>query len=147
MGSGAIWLTTRETSEQLGISIRQLYRLIDSGALPAFKHGRIIRLRQEDVDGFGDGGSAGVLAPVDGPPASGAPGAMLPAPVGVRPSVNRARDRPPGLTELDTLERAGMSLEVVAQTVGARPDRAWRWRRDGVPNRWLRAVRQLAEAV
>ncbi len=43
---------TREAARQLGVPIRELYSLIDSGTLPAYKVGRDIKLRQADVDDF-----------------------------------------------------------------------------------------------
>ncbi len=46
------WLSTAEAARYLGITPRTLYRFIDQGQLPAFRLGRVIRLRQEDVDGF-----------------------------------------------------------------------------------------------
>jgi excisionase family DNA binding protein len=47
-----VWLSTREAARQLGITTRTLYRLIDSGQLPAYKFGRVIRLQEAEVDGF-----------------------------------------------------------------------------------------------
>ena len=53
MGSQEIqWLGTAEAARYLGITSRTLYRLIDSGQLPAYRFGRVIRLKQADVDGF-----------------------------------------------------------------------------------------------
>ena len=46
------WLSTREAAEQLGITTRTLYRLIDSGQLPAYKFGRVIRLKEREVEAF-----------------------------------------------------------------------------------------------
>lgn len=46
------WLGTAEAARYLGITTRTLYRLIDAGELPAFKFGRVIRLKQSDVDSF-----------------------------------------------------------------------------------------------
>lgn len=46
------WLTTREAIARLGVSPRELYRLVDAGELPAYKHGRDIRLRGDDVDAY-----------------------------------------------------------------------------------------------
>ncbi len=46
------WLSTREAARQLGITTRTLYRLIDSGQIPAYKFGRVIRLQQHEVDSF-----------------------------------------------------------------------------------------------
>lgn len=49
-----VWLSTKETARRLGITPRTLYRLIDEGQLPAYKFGRVIRLRADEVDGFID---------------------------------------------------------------------------------------------
>ena len=46
------WLSTREAAGQLGITTRTLYRLIDSGQLPAYKFGRVIRLKAHEVEAF-----------------------------------------------------------------------------------------------
>jgi excisionase family DNA binding protein len=41
-----------EAAEYLGVRPRTLYRRIDLGEIPAFKIGRVIRIRKEDVDAF-----------------------------------------------------------------------------------------------
>lgn len=46
------WMGTQEAARYLGITPRTLYRFINDGALPAFKMGRVIRLRQSDLDEF-----------------------------------------------------------------------------------------------
>ncbi len=46
------WLSTREASERLGVTLRSLYRFIDEGHLVAYKFGRVIRLQAADVDRF-----------------------------------------------------------------------------------------------
>ena len=46
------WMGTREAAEHLGVTLRTLYRFIDQGDLPAYKIGRVIRLRSEDVTSF-----------------------------------------------------------------------------------------------
>lgn len=46
------WETAAEASERLGISRQQLYRLIDRGHLPAYRIGRLIRLRVADVEAY-----------------------------------------------------------------------------------------------
>ncbi|MDA8291140.1 MAG: helix-turn-helix domain-containing protein [Actinomycetota bacterium] len=52
MGDSARWLSTKEASHLLGVNLRTLYRFIDEGELPAFKFGRVIRLREADVERF-----------------------------------------------------------------------------------------------
>ena len=53
-------MTTAEAAAALGVTIRTLYRLIDEGALPAYKLGRLIRLRTAEVEAYrdADGGGA-----------------------------------------------------------------------------------------
>ena len=46
------WLSTAEAAKYLGITPRTLYRFIDQGEIAAFRFGRVIRLKQEDVDQF-----------------------------------------------------------------------------------------------
>ncbi|MCB1038056.1 MAG: helix-turn-helix domain-containing protein [Acidimicrobiales bacterium] len=46
------WLSTAEAAKYLGITPRTLYRFIDEGQIAGFRFGRVIRLRQEDVDAF-----------------------------------------------------------------------------------------------
>jgi excisionase family DNA binding protein len=46
------WMSTKEAAEHLGVTLRSLYRFIDEGALAAFKFGRVIRLKADDVDAF-----------------------------------------------------------------------------------------------
>ena len=36
----------------LGVQVRTLYRLIDDGALPGYRIGRVIRIREQDVEAF-----------------------------------------------------------------------------------------------
>src|SRR5437763_7209085 len=44
------WMSTKEVCEALEVALRTLYRYIDSGELPAYKMGRLIRLRRRDVE-------------------------------------------------------------------------------------------------
>ncbi len=46
------WLSTPAAAKRLGITSRTLYRFIDEGQLPAFKFGRVIRLKKSDVDTY-----------------------------------------------------------------------------------------------
>jgi excisionase family DNA binding protein len=46
------WIGTAEASERLGVTLRTLYRLVDEGKLPAYKIGRVIRLKDADVEAF-----------------------------------------------------------------------------------------------
>jgi excisionase family DNA binding protein len=48
----AAWLGTKEAAGRLGVTLRSLYRFIDEGDLTAYKFGRVIRLKQADVDRY-----------------------------------------------------------------------------------------------
>lgn len=50
--SEIVWLSTQDAAKRLGITTRTLYRFIDQGELPGYRLGRVIRLKQEDVDRF-----------------------------------------------------------------------------------------------
>ena len=43
---------TSDAARQLGVSFRELYALIDAGALPAYKAGRDVMLRHADIDAY-----------------------------------------------------------------------------------------------
>ena len=53
--ASSTWLSTKEAAGYLGINLRTLYRFIDEGDVPAYKFGRVIRLRKEELDRFIDG--------------------------------------------------------------------------------------------
>ena len=46
------WLSTKQACARLGVGLHLLYRLIDHGQLPAFKVGRLIRIRTVDLDRY-----------------------------------------------------------------------------------------------
>lgn len=46
------WISSQQASERLGVTLRTLYRLIDTGQLPAYKIGRVIRLQAQEVEDF-----------------------------------------------------------------------------------------------
>jgi excisionase family DNA binding protein len=52
MSQEVIWLSTREASARLGVTLRSLYRFIDEGELDAYRFGRVIRLKESDVERF-----------------------------------------------------------------------------------------------
>lgn len=52
MGSEIEWLSTQDAARRLGVTPRTLYRFIDLGDLPAYRLGRVIRLKADDVDAF-----------------------------------------------------------------------------------------------
>jgi len=54
MGEATEWLSTTEVSDRLGITPRGLYQLIDDNWLPGYRFGRVIRLKDSDVQEFID---------------------------------------------------------------------------------------------
>ena len=46
------WVSTREACDELGITLRTLYRIIDEGKLPCYQFGRVYRLKTDDVESF-----------------------------------------------------------------------------------------------
>ncbi|MSW56484.1 MAG: excisionase family DNA-binding protein [Actinobacteria bacterium] len=46
------WMSTADAADYLGVQSRTLYRFIDEGRLPAYRFGRVIRLKRSDVDVF-----------------------------------------------------------------------------------------------
>ncbi len=51
-GGETHWLSTAEAARRLGVTPRTLYRFIDEGQVPAYRFGRVIRLKQAEVDAF-----------------------------------------------------------------------------------------------
>lgn len=49
---GERWLSTKEAAQRLAIVPRTLYRMIDSGQLPAYRFGRVIRILAVDIDNY-----------------------------------------------------------------------------------------------
>ncbi|MCB0991206.1 MAG: helix-turn-helix domain-containing protein [Acidimicrobiales bacterium] len=54
MAEDITWLSTAAAARRLGITPRTLYRFIDEGDVPAYRFGRVIRLKQSDVDTYID---------------------------------------------------------------------------------------------
>ena len=50
--SGMEWLGTTAAAKRLGITTRTLYRFINEGHVTAYRLGRVIRVKAEDVDQF-----------------------------------------------------------------------------------------------
>jgi excisionase family DNA binding protein len=44
------WLSTAEAAKRLGITPRTLYRFIDQGDVPAYRFGRVIRLKEDEIE-------------------------------------------------------------------------------------------------
>src|SRR4051812_3632359 len=47
-----VWMSTQEAARRPGVTARTLCRFVDEGDLPAYKMGRVFRLKQADVDAF-----------------------------------------------------------------------------------------------
>jgi excisionase family DNA binding protein len=52
MTNEAGWLSTKAAAARLGLTLRSLYRFIDEGDLVAYKFGRVIRLKEDDVTAY-----------------------------------------------------------------------------------------------
>lgn len=52
MTGTADWLSTADAANALGITSRTLYRFINQGDLPAYRFGRVIRVKRTDIDAF-----------------------------------------------------------------------------------------------
>jgi len=46
-----LWFAVEDAAAVLGVTLQQLYRMIDSGRLRAYKIGRVIRIRRQDLEG------------------------------------------------------------------------------------------------
>ena len=50
------WFSSKEAAHRIGITQRTLYRFIDEDRLPAYRLGRVIRLKVLDVEAFIEAG-------------------------------------------------------------------------------------------
>lgn len=50
--TGREWLKPIDAARRLGVSTKELYRLIDQGRLPAYRFGRVVRLLADDVEEY-----------------------------------------------------------------------------------------------
>ena len=50
------WLSSKEAAHRIGVTQRTLYRFIDEDRLPAYRFGRVIRLKTLDVEAFIEAG-------------------------------------------------------------------------------------------
>ncbi|MEC7810515.1 MAG: helix-turn-helix domain-containing protein [Actinomycetota bacterium] len=46
------WMSSNEAAQRLGVTTATLYRFIDEGRLPAYRMGRVIRLKESEVEDF-----------------------------------------------------------------------------------------------
>ena len=47
-----VWLSTSAAAKRIGVTPRTVYRFVDDGQLPAFRLGRVIRFRRDDIDAY-----------------------------------------------------------------------------------------------
>lgn len=52
--SDDVWIGTVEVARRLGVTPRTVYGFIDRGELPAYRMGRVIRVKVVDLDAFID---------------------------------------------------------------------------------------------
>ena len=52
MGGSIEWVGTKQAGARLGLTAPTLYRLIHEGHLPAYRFGRVIRVKMTDLDAF-----------------------------------------------------------------------------------------------
>ncbi len=50
--TGEDWLSAPETAAALGVTLRTVYSIIDSGELVAYKFRRVLRIRRADLDDY-----------------------------------------------------------------------------------------------
>ena len=50
--TGEDWMGAPAAAKYLGISLRTLYTILDTGDLPSYKLGRVIRMKTVDVDAY-----------------------------------------------------------------------------------------------
>jgi excisionase family DNA binding protein len=50
-----VWMSTADAAKRIGITPRTLYRFIDQGDIAAYRFGRVIRLKQSEIDAFIEG--------------------------------------------------------------------------------------------
>ena len=50
--TGDEWLGTSAAAAFLGINLRLLYKLVDLGHVPAYKMGRVIRIKASDLEAY-----------------------------------------------------------------------------------------------
>ncbi len=49
---GEDWVGAPGAARYLGVTLRMVYKLIDQGSIPAYKIGRVFRVRRCDLDDF-----------------------------------------------------------------------------------------------
>ena len=52
MAGGPVWMSTEDAALRLGVATKTVYRFIDRGELSAYRIGRVIRLKEADVEAY-----------------------------------------------------------------------------------------------
>ena len=52
MPDGIVWLSTERAAARLGLAPRTLYRFVDRGEITAYRFGRVLRFRLDELDQF-----------------------------------------------------------------------------------------------
>ena len=50
--TGEDWVGVPALAKELGVTMRTVYKLLDAGELPAYRFGRVIRIKRADVEEF-----------------------------------------------------------------------------------------------
>lgn len=50
--SSSLWLSVQRAAAELEVTTRTIYRFINDGKLPAYRIGRVYRIRRADLDAF-----------------------------------------------------------------------------------------------
>lgn len=50
--TGERWLSVPEAAGYLGVGMRTVYKFLDQGLIPAYRLGRVIRIKREDAEAF-----------------------------------------------------------------------------------------------
>ena len=52
MAGGPVWMSTEDAARRLGVATKTVYRFIDRGELLAYRIGRVIRLKEADIEAY-----------------------------------------------------------------------------------------------
>ena len=50
--TGEDWVGVPALAKELGVTMRTIYRILDTGELESYKLGRVIRIKRADVDAY-----------------------------------------------------------------------------------------------
>ena len=52
--TGGNWLGVPALAKELGVTLRTVYAILDSGDIPCYRIRRVIRIKREDIDAYVD---------------------------------------------------------------------------------------------